>query len=168
MAVSIYTASVPVLTQMLEALSKVLGKAAESATERKIDPAVFVGARLAPDMFALARQVQIATDMSKGGIARLAGIEIPKYEDTETTIEALQERLMKTIAFMHSAPGDAIDAADDKDITITVAKKDMHFKGADYLLHWVLPNVMFHVTTAYDILRHNGVAIGKRDFLGVA
>ena len=166
MTVSMYTASVPVLKQMLGALSAVLGKGAESAAARKIDPSVLVASRLAPDMFALARQVQIATDMSKGGIARLASVEIPKYEDTETTIEDLQARLAKTIAFIESIPAAAIDGTDDKDITITVAKQDRHFTGQAYLLHWVIPNVIFHVTTAYDILRHNGVEIGKRDFLG--
>jgi hypothetical protein len=166
MAVSMYTASVPVLTQMLGALSKVLAKGAAHAAERKIDPSVFVTARLAPDMFALARQVQIATDMSKGGIARLAGVEIPKYEDTETTLEALQERLAKTIAFLESIPAASLDGTDDKDITIQVAKQDRHFKGSDYLLGWVIPNMMFHCATAYDILRHNGVPVGKRDFLG--
>lgn len=168
MTISMYTASVPVLKQMLGALSGVLGKAAAYAAERKIDPSVFVTARLAPDMFALARQVQIATDMSKGGIARLAGVEIPKFEDDETTLEALQARLAKTIAFMDGVPASALEGTDDKAITITVAKNDMHFTGQDYLLKWVIPNMMFHVTTAYDILRHNGVAVGKRDFLGVA
>jgi hypothetical protein len=166
MTVSIYTASVPVLKQMLGALSGVLAKAAANAAERKIDPSVFVAARLAPDMFALARQVQIATDMSKGGIARLAGVEIPKYEDTETTLEALQERLAKTIAFIESVPVAAIEGSDDKTIVITAGSRELTFTGQTYLLHWVLPNVIFHVTTAYDILRQNGVPVGKRDFLG--
>ena len=166
MTVTIYTASVPLLSQMLGALSGVLGKGAAYAAERKIDPAVFVTARLAPDMLALARQVQIATDMAKGGVARLAGVVIPKYEDDETTLEALQARIAKTVAFIESIPAASIEGTDDKDITITVAKADRHFKGGDYLLRWVIPNVMFHVTTAYDILRHNGVPVGKRDFLG--
>lgn len=167
MTVSIYTASVPLLTRMLGGLSKNLAKAAANAAERKIDPSVFVNARLAPDMFALARQVQIATDGAKGGLARMAGVEIPKYEDTETTLEELQARLAKTIAFLEGIPAASIEGTDAKDITITVAKQDMHFKGADYLISWVIPNVMFHVTTAYDILRHNGVPLGKRDFLNL-
>jgi len=166
MTISMYAASVPVLKQMLGALSAVLAKGAANADSRKIDPSVFVAARLAPDMFALARQVQIATDMTKGGIARLAGVEIPKYEDTETTIEALQTRLAKTITFIESVTSAQLDGTEDKAITITVAKQDRHFTGQSYLLHWVIPNVMFHVTTAYNILRHNGVDIGKRDFLG--
>ena len=166
MAVSIYTASVPLISHMLNALSNVLGKGAANAAERKIDPSVFVTARLAPDMLSLARQVQIATDMSKGGVARLAGVEIPKYEDTETTIEDLQARIAKTIAFMQSVPESAIAGADAKEITFKAGQRDMSFSGADYLLKWVIPNMMFHVTTAYDILRHNGVPVGKRDFLG--
>jgi hypothetical protein len=166
MTVSIYTASVPLLKHMLEAMSKVLGKAAANATERKIDPQVFVTARLAPDMLALARQVQIATDMSKGGVARLAGVEIPKFEDTETTIEELQARIAKTVAFMEGVPASAIEGSNDKAISFKAGSSEMNFTGADYLLMWVIPNVMFHVTTTYDILRHNGVPVGKRDFLG--
>ena len=166
MTVSIYTASTPLLSHMLQALSNVLGKAATNAAERKIDPSVFVNARLAPDMLALARQVMIATDMSKAGIARLAGVENPKYEDNETTIEELQARIAKTIAFMQSIPESAIAGTDAKEITFKAWPRDMSFSGADYLLKWVIPNMMFHVTTAYDILRHNGVPVGKRDFLG--
>lgn len=166
MAVSIYTASVPLLKQMLEALSNNLGKAAANAAERKIDPSIFVSARLAPDMFALARQVQVATDMSKGCIARLAGIEIPKYEDTETTLEDLQARIAKTVAFIEGVPASAIEGSDDKAISFKVGSREMNFTGAGYLVSWVIPNMMFHVTTAYDILRHNGVPLAKRDFIG--
>lgn len=166
MTVSIYTASVPLLKQMLEALSKNLGKAAAHAAERKIDPSIFVSARLAPDMFALARQVQVATDMSKGGVARLAGVEIPKFEDTETTLEELQARIAKTVAFMEGIPASAIEGSDAKAISFKAGPREMNFTGADYLLSWVIPNMMFHVTTAYDILRHNGVPLSKRDFLG--
>eukprot|EP01037_Dinobryon_pediforme_P014986 gene14987-15124_t len=151
---------------MLNALSAVLAKGAANAAERKIDPSVFINSRLAPDMFALARQVQIATDMSKGGIARLAGVEIPKYEDTETTFEDLQARIAKTVAFMESIPESAIAGADAKEISFKAGQREMKFTGADYLLKWVIPNMMFHCTTAYDILRHNGVPLGKRDFLG--
>jgi hypothetical protein len=117
-------------------------------------------------MFALTRQVQIASDMTKNGIGRLAGVEIPKFADTEASFAELQERIEKTIAFIDSVPASAIDGTEEKAITITIAKKDMHFTGQAYLLNWMLPNVFFHITTAYNILRHNGVAIGKRDFLG--
>jgi hypothetical protein len=166
MTVSIYTASVPLLSHMLNALSNVLAKGAANAAERKIDPSVFVTARIAPDMFALARQVQIATDMSKGGVARLAGVEIPKFEDTETTLEDLQARIAKTVAFMQSVPESAFAGADTKEISFKAGQREMNFTGSDYLLKWVIPNMMFHCTTAYDILRHNGVPVGKRDFLG--
>lgn len=168
MTVSIYTASVPLLKQMLEALSHVLGKAAANAAERKIDPSVFVTARLAPDMLTLTRQVQIATDMSKAGVARLAGVDVPKYEDTETTLEDLQARIAKTVAFMEGVPASAIEGSDDKAINFKAGPREMSFNGSDYLLKWVIPNMMFHCTTAYDILRHNGVPVGKRDFLGLA
>ncbi len=166
MTISMYAASVPVLKQMLNALSAVLGKAAESATERKIDPSVFVAARLAPDMLPLARQVMIATDMTKGGIARLAGVEIPKYEDTEATLQELQARLAKTVAFIESIPAASLDGTEDKAISFKAGPRELNFTGQAYLLHWVIPNMMFHVTTAYDILRHNGVNVGKKDFLG--
>jgi hypothetical protein len=162
-----YTASVPLMKQMLGGLSAVLGKAAADATARKIDPSVFVAARLAPDMFALARQVQIATDGAKAGIARLAGQEAPKYEDTESTIEELQARLAKTIAYIESVPANAIEGSDAKTIVFKAGQREMSFTGQDYLMSWMIPNVMFHVTTAYDILRHNGVNVGKRDYLNL-
>jgi hypothetical protein len=166
MAIGMYAASVPVLKQMLGGLSGVLAKAAAHAEARKIDPSAFLLARLAPDMFTLTRQVQVATDMSKGGAARLAGMEIPKYEDTESSFAELQERIAKTIAFLDSIPVSAFDGAEERDIVITAGGKELPFKGQRYLLNWTLPNVLFHVTTAYNILRHNGVEIGKRDFLG--
>lgn len=168
MAVTIYTASVPLLKQLLEALSNNLGKAAVNAAERKIDPSIFVNARLAPDMFALARQVQVATDMSKAAIARLGGVEIPKFEDTETTLEELQARIAKTVVFMESVPASVIAGSDDKAISFKSGPREMNLTGADYLLTWVIPHVMFHVITAYDILRHNGVPLAKRDFIGQA
>ena len=166
MTVSMYSAGVPILKQMLGALSAVLDKAAAFAEAKKIDPAVLLASRLAPDMFALTRQVQIATDQTKGGIARLAGVEIPKFEDDETTIDQLKARIAKTIAFIDSIPAASIDGTEAKAITLTMRVGDMHFTGQTYLLNWVLPNVLFHCTTAYNILRHNGVEIGKRDFLG--
>jgi hypothetical protein len=166
MTISMSTASVPVLKQMLGSLSTILGMATDHAAAKKIDPSVLLACRLAPDMLPLTKQVQIATDMAKGGIGRLAGVEIPKFEDDETTIEALQARLAKTIAFIDSVPAASLDGTEDKPITITLRAGDRHFTGQAYLLHWVLTNVIFHVTTAYDILRHNGLEIGKKDFLG--
>jgi hypothetical protein len=166
MALSMYQSSVPMLKRMLGSLSTLLTKAAAHAEAKKIDPAVLVGARLFPDMFALARQVQIATDQAKGCAARLAGVDVPKYEDTETTFAELQARLAKTIAFLDSLTPAQIDGSEDKDIVVQVRDLKLDFKGQDYLMQWVLPNFYFHVTTAYNILRHNGIEIGKKDFLG--
>ncbi len=166
MALSMYQSSVPMLKRMLGSLSTLLTKAAAHAEAKKIDPAVLVGARLFPDMFALARQVQIATDQAKGCAARLAGVEVPKYEDTETTFAELQARLAKTIAFLDSLTPAQIDGSEDKDIVVQVRDLKLDFKGQDYLMQWVLPNFYFHVTTAYNILRHTGIEIGKTDFLG--
>jgi hypothetical protein len=166
MTVSMYTASVPVMKQMLGSLSAVLDKGMAFAEAKKIDPSVLLDSRLAPDMFALARQVQIATDQAKGCIARLAGVEMPKYPDDETTFDELKTRIAKTIAFIESHPAAAIDGTEDKTITLTLRAGERHFTGQSYLLHWALPQVIFHVVTAYDILRHNGVDVGKRDFIG--
>jgi hypothetical protein len=166
MALSMYAASVPVIRQMLGALSAVLGKGEAFATAKSIDPTVLPGLRLAPDMFPLSRQVQIATDMSKGAVARLAGADIPVYADDETTLPELQARLAKTLAFIETIPAERIDGSEDRPITITLRRGDLHFTGQQYLLHWAMPQIVFHCTTAYDILRHNGVDIGKRDFVG--
>ena len=165
MSLSMFDSSVPALKHMLGSLSSILKKAAEHATSRKIDPTVFFNSRLFPDMFSLSRQVQIATDQAKGCAARLAGVEIPKFEDNETTIEELLARISKTIAFLDGFKAEQIDGTEAREIVLTVRDKTMEFKGKDYLLNWVLPNFYFHVTTAYNILRHNGVEIGKRDFL---
>jgi hypothetical protein len=166
MAISMYSASVPMIKTLLGALSNVLGKGAAFAEAKKIDPSVLINSRLAPDMFALARQVQIATDMSKGGIARLAGVEIPAYTDDETTFDALQARIAKTIAFIDGIPASAIDGTDDKEVVLKMRAGDMTFTGLSYLTGFVIPNLTFHCATAYNILRHNGVEVGKRDFLG--
>lgn len=163
---TLYDATVAPLKRALTNLSFILKKGEEYADSIKIDHAVLLNARLFPDMFPLIRQVQIATDMSKGGVARLAGVDIPKYEDTETTFEQLQARIAKTIAFLETIKPEQFTGADTKDIVINVRKVDMHFKGQAYLLSWVYPNVYFHVTTTYNILRHNGVQLGKPDFLG--
>jgi uncharacterized protein len=167
MALAMYDFSVPVLKQTLASLAAILRKAAEHAESRKIDPAVFVGARLFPDMFALAKQVQIATDQAKGCAARLAGIEIPVFADSETTFGELQARIEKTIAFLDSVKAAQINGSETRNIVLKLHDGTVEFNGQDYLLKWVMPNFYFHVTTAYDILRHNGVDIGKRDFLGM-
>jgi hypothetical protein len=167
MPMSMYQASVPAFVQLLNSLPAMLDKAEAFAGERKIEQAVLLGYRLAPDMFALTRQVQIATDHAKGCCARLAGVEVPKYADDETTFADLKARIDKTVAFVQGfKPGD-IDGSEGRDITITAGSRELRFKGQQYLVNFVLPNFYFHITTAYDILRHCGVPIGKRDFLGV-
>jgi uncharacterized protein len=166
MPISMYQVSVPAFLQTLNALSAILGKAEAFAAERKIDQAVLLGYRLAPDMFALTRQVQIATDHAKGCCARLAGVEVPKYADDETTFADLRARIGRTIAFVQDfKPGD-IDGSEERDLTITAGSRELRFKGQQYLVSFALPNFYFHATTAYNILRHCGVPIGKRDFLG--
>jgi hypothetical protein len=167
MSFSMSKASIPSLEMGLNALSGVLDKAQAFATAKKIDPSVLLGSRLAPDMFALTRQVQVATDLAKNGMARLAGVEPPRYEDTETTIDQLKARLAKTVAFIKSLDTSKIDAAADREITFPLGPNNKgQMKGDDYLNHFVLPNVYFHQTAAYAILRHCGVEIGKQDFLG--
>lgn len=166
MSLSMYQASVPVFVSKLENLTAILDKAAAHAEAKKIDPAVFINARLAPDMFPLSRQVQIATDIVKGGAARLAGIDVPSFEDKETSFDELQARIAKTVAFLHSVTAEQIDGSEERKISLKFGSQEFHFSGQDYLLDFVLPNLYFHITTAYAILRHNGVAIGKKDFLG--
>ena len=166
MALGLYAASVPMLKTLLTALSNVLDKGAAFAEAKKIEQTVLTSDRLAPDMFPLSRQVQIATDMAKGGIARLAGAEIPAYEDNETSIDELKARIAKTVAFIESFTPAQIDGTEDKEVVLKMRAGDVHFTGQRYLFGWVIPNVVFHCTTAYDILRHNGVDVGKKDFLG--
>jgi len=166
MSITMYQASIPVFVRMLGNLSAILDKAAAHAETKKIDPAIFVNARLAPDMFPLSRQVQIATDMVKGCAARLAGIEVPSYEDNETTFADLQERITKTVAFLQSVSASQIDGSEDRKITLKFGSKELNFLGQAYLLDFVLPNFHFHLTTTYAILRHNGVEIGKKDYVG--
>jgi len=168
MTLSMYQASAPVFVRQLEALSAILKKAEAFAEAKKIDSTVLVNDRLAPDMLPLSKQIQIATDGVKGCVARLADMEIPSYADTETTIAELQERVAKTIAFIKTVPADKVDGTEDKDIVLKLRDTEMPFKGQAYLLNFVMPNFFFHVTMAYAILRHNGVEIGKRDFLGAA
>src|SRR5712692_3113245 len=164
---SLSKASLPVFETGLNALSAVLDKAVAHAAAKKFDPAVLVNSRLAPDMFALARQVQAAADQAKNGAARLAGVEPPRYEDNETTVDQLKARLAKTLAYLKTLDAKGIDAAADREITFPLGPTNKgHMKGDDYLNHFVLPNFYFHLTAAYAILRHCGVDIGKRDFLG--
>ncbi len=166
MSLSMYQVSIPTFVRVLGNLSAILDKAAADAEARKIDPAVLINARLAPDMHPLSRQVQIATDITKGGAARLAGVEAPSFPDVESTIPELKERLAKTIAFVQGLGADKIDGSEAHSIKLTFPGGEFTFTGQDYLLNFVLPNLYFHVTSAYAILRHNGVPIGKRDFLG--
>ncbi len=163
-----YQASVPVFLQMLTALSAILDKAAEHARTSGIDPAELVNARLAPDMFPLSRQVQISTDHAKGAAARLSGRDIPKFEDTEASFDELKARIAKTLDFVSSVEVGEIDGTEEKEITLTIGGQPRSFSGQRYLLHAALPNFYFHVTTAYGILRANGVPVGKRDFMGAS
>jgi hypothetical protein len=161
-----YAASVPVFKQMLNSLSDVLAKAEAHATEKKIDANALLQARLFPDMFALTRQVLIAADFAKGACARLAGVEVPKYDDTEQTFADLQARIAKTLAFIDTLDAAQIDGSEERDISTSAGPNSKNFKGLTYLLHYALPQFFFHVTTTYALLRHNGVEIGKRDFMG--
>jgi hypothetical protein len=161
-----YQASIPCFVRMLGNLSAILDKAAAHAEAKKIDPAVFINARLAPDMFPLSRQVQIATDMVKGCAARLAGIEVPRYEDNETTFAELQARIDKTKAFIQSVNASQIDGSEERQITLKFGSRELSFLGQAYLLDFVLPNFHFHLSMTYAILRHNGVEIGKKDYIG--
>ena len=166
MSSSLSQASIPVFNVGLAALAAVLDKAAAHVAAKKIDPAVLLGWRLAPDMFALTRQVQVACDQAKNGAGRLAGVELPRYEDSENSVEELKQRIAKTIAFVNGLDTKAIDAAGERDITFPLGPSQGQMKGADYLHHFVLPNFYFHRTAAYSIVRNFGVDIGKRDFLG--
>jgi hypothetical protein len=161
-----YQASVPVFARALNNLATILEKAAAHAEARKIDPAVMINYRLYPDMLPLARQIHIATDGAKGGVARLAGVEPPKYEDNEASFPELVARLRKTVAYLETFKPEQIDGAEDKTVSWKTQTTTRTMQGMPYLLSHVTPNVYFHVTTAYDILRHCGVEIGKQDFLG--
>ena len=161
-----YQASAPQFKKMLLNLTTILTMAEEYATAKGIDGKVLVEARLFPDMFPLARQVQIACDQVKFGLARLAGVEAPKFEDTESTFPQLKERIAKTIAFMDSIKPEQIDGAEAKEIQFSIKGRNFEFVGEQYVLTWIIPNFYFHVATAYNILRHNGVELGKADYLG--
>jgi len=165
MPMSMYRASVPVFLQMLPCLSAILDKTAAHAAAKKIDPQVFFDARLYPDMFPLSRQIQIATDFAKGACARLAGVEPPKYADTEKNIDELKERIAKTTDFIKEFKPSQVDGSEERDISLVLGGQPQKFKGENYLIGLVLPNFFFHITTAYAILRHNGVELGKQDFM---
>jgi hypothetical protein len=166
MSLSMHEASAPRLTQMLRNLDAILARAQAHAAAKKIAPEVLLGARLFPDMLPMIKQVQIATDHAKGAVARLAGAEVPRYEDTEQTFDDLRARIAKTIAFVESFAAEQFAGAAERPIALRVGGKDWSFTGRDYLLGFALPNFYFHLVTAYNILRHNGVEIGKADYLG--
>jgi len=166
MSFTIYQATVPPMRHTLGNLAQLLAKAEAHCTARKIDPQALLGARLFPDMFPLTRQVQIATDAAKGAAARLAGIENPRFEDNEASFADLQARVAKTIAFLDSVRPEQFEGAETRHISIPLRDRTVEFAGAQFLTQWAQPNFFFHVTTAYALLRHNGVEVGKRDYLG--
>jgi uncharacterized protein len=166
MSLTMYQASIPVFIRMLENLSSILDKAAAHAETKKIDPAIFINARLAPDMYPLSRQIQIATDMVKGCAARLSGTEIPSYEDNESTFPELQARIAKTVTFLQSVNAEQLNGSEERTVTLKIHGRDTDLPGVNYLLNFVLPNFYFHITTAYAILRHNGLELTKKDFVG--
>lgn len=168
MSISMYSASVPVLKQFLTGLNEILKKAEDHATEKKIDPNALLQARLFPDMFALTRQVQIAADFAKGIVARLAGVEVPSYEDNEQTFEELRARIAKTLAFIDTIAPEQFEGSETREILLHPGTpRERKFAGQVYLTQFGLPQFFFHVTTAYALLRHNGVSIGKKDYMGV-
>ena len=166
MPISMYQASAPRFAHALTNLSAILAKAQAHCEAKKIDPLVMTASRLYPDMFPLTRQVQVACDAAKGAVARLAGVEIPKHEDTEKTFDELKARIQKTLDFIASVKPAQVDGTEEKEIVLKLRGNDVPFKGAQYLLAYAWPNFYFHAATAYNILRHNGVEIGKTDFLG--
>lgn len=166
MAISMYSASVPVFQRQLGAIGKVLDKAAAHFAARKVADEVVLQTRLYPDMFPLVRQVQIAADFAKSTPARLAGVEFPTYENTEKTLAELKARIDKTLTYVATFKPAQIDGSEAREISFPVGGNPMTFKGETYLLHFALPNFYFHCATAYDILRQGGLEIGKRDFIG--
>ena len=166
MSLSMYQASVPVFRHQIMALAKILAKGEEHANARKIDHAALIQCRLYPDMFPLARQVQLASDTAKSAAARLAGVEVPSWEDNETTFAQLKERCEKTDKYLATFKPEQIDASEDREGVLKMRDGQMNFAGQQYLLGFAMPNFYFHLTTAYALLRHCGVEVGKRDFLG--
>jgi uncharacterized protein len=166
MSITMYDASVPVFQSMLTNLSRILGRAEAYAAERRIDPTALMHARLYPDMFPLVRQVQTACDHAKGATARLADLEPPKFSDDEQNFKEIGRRIDKTLEYIGSVPPASVGGSELRRIELKLGGREMQFEGKDYLFNYALPNFLFHVTTAYDILRHGGLNIGKRDFLG--
>lgn len=166
MTISMYAASAPRFADMLRNLDAILAKAQDHAAAKKIDPAVLLGARLFPDMLPFVKQVQIATDHAKGAVARLAGVAVPRFEDSEQGFDELRARIARTIEFVESFSAGQIDGSEEREIALKVGGHEMSFKGLPYLVGFALPNFYFHLVTAYNILRHNGVDIGKRDYIG--
>ncbi len=166
MTLSMYSASVPVFKQILNSLLAILDKAETHAEEKKIDPQALLQFRLYPDMLPFTRQIQIACDFAKGCSARLGGVDVPAYEDDERSFAELKARIIKTLAFIDTVPQDQIAASEERAITTGSGEKTKHFTGQTYLFHYALPHFFFHATTAYDILRHNGLDIGKKNFIG--
>ncbi len=166
MALTMHSACVPIYLSLLSNLSKWLDKAAAHAQARGFDPDSLLTSRLAPDMLSLAKQVQIACDSAKFGVARLAGVEAPKFDDVESSIVQLQQRIEKTVAYVKSVPAAQLEGTEDKPVSVPVrGREPLQFTGEQYLKHFALPNFFFHVTTAYALLRHNGVELGKSDYL---
>jgi hypothetical protein len=166
MTISMHSASVPIFTRMLGHVLQWMDKAEAHAQAKKFDTSIYLSARLAPDMLPFTKQIQIACDAAKFGVARLGGVEAPKFEDTEASLADLRERIRKTLEFIRSVPADAIDGTDAKDVIVPRRDGNITMKGEAYLKNYVLPNFFFHVTTAYALLRHNGVELGKGDYLG--
>ncbi len=166
MTLSMYPASVPVFIRMLNNLAAILAKAAVHCETHKIDPAALIGYRLYPDMFAFAKQVQVACDHAKNGAARLAGVMAPEFENSEQSFPELIERVRQTIAYLESFTPEQINDSEEREAVIQHGETVNTYRGQDYLLQRALPNFFFHVATAYDILRHNGVELGKRDYIG--
>jgi uncharacterized protein len=165
MSISMHSASVPVFVRNLNNMLGWLDKAQAHADAKKFESGNYLSLRLAPDMLPFIKQIQIASDGAKGCVARLAGIDIPKWEDTEATLDDLRARIRKTIDFVQSVPAAQIDGSDSRAITITLRSGDVKFDGQRYLEHWALPNFYFHVMTTYNLLRHAGVDLGKQDYL---
>src|ERR1700716_4184117 len=167
MKISMQALSIDIFTHALGNLSAILEKGVAHATAKKFDSNILVGSRLAPDMLPLSKQVQIACDLAKNSAARLAGIEPPRFEDNEKTIEELRARIARTIDYLKGIPASAFEGSEDRDLKVPAGPdKFLDFKGLDFVQRWAIPNVFFHITTAYAILRHNGVDIGKRYFIG--
>ncbi len=166
MTLSMYQASAPRFVNTLNNLSAILDKAQAHAEAEKFDPLRLPNYKLYPNMFPLKRQVQTACDVAKGAVARLAGVEVPKHEDTEETLAELKARIAKTVEFIRTIKPAQVDGSDEKEIVMKLRGQDMKFTGMQYLLGFAYPNFYFHVTTAYDILRHNGVELSKRDYIG--